>query len=82
MMIKITKASYMGNYQVELTFSDGLQGIFDGRKLLQRQGFLLERLKDERFFSRVYVEAGALSWPHGLELSPSKLRQNCQPRAE
>jgi hypothetical protein len=74
-MIKILKAKYLGDYQVELTFSDGFIGLFDGKKLLNRKGSLLDPLRDESFFKKFYIEVGALSWPHGLELSPNKLYQ-------
>jgi len=77
-MIKILKAKYRGDYQIELTFSDGFVGLFDGKKLLNRKGSLLEALRDESFFKRFYLEVGALSWPHGLELSPNKLYQECK----
>jgi hypothetical protein len=78
MMIKITRAKYLGDFQIELSFSDGKAGVFDGKQLLQRKGTLLEPLRDEPFFKRFFVEVGALSWPHGLELSPSRLYQTCR----
>ncbi|TYT73313.1 DUF2442 domain-containing protein [Desulfobotulus mexicanus] len=80
-MIKITEAKYMGDFRIELSFSDGMTGIFDGKTLLQRDGVLLQKLKDEFFFKRFFLDSGALSWPHGLELSPAKLYQNCKEHA-
>ena len=77
-MIKINKARYLGEFQVELTFSDGRVGVFDGQELLERQGSLLEPLRDESFFRKFFIEAGALGWPHGLELSPSRLYSVCR----
>ncbi len=77
-MIKITRAKYLGDYQVELSFSDGMNGVFDGKSLIKRSGPLLKPLNDELFFQRFFVDFGALSWPHGLELSPSKLYQSCK----
>jgi hypothetical protein len=78
MMIKITRATYSGDFQIELCFSDGKTGFFDGKKLIQQKGSLLEPLHDESFFKRFFVDVGALAWPHGLELSPSKLYQSCR----
>ncbi len=75
MMIKIVEAQYRGNFEFELRFSDGLIGVFDGRELLKRQGPLLEALKSEDFFRRAFIDAGALCWPNGLELAPSRLRE-------
>ena len=58
--------------------SDGTKGVFDGNMLFQHQGSLLEPIKDENYFRKVYIEAGALSWPHGLELSPASLWSKCR----
>ena len=72
-MIKLTHAKYANNFKVLLTFSDGHEAIFDGKQLLKNEGPLLEALRDENYFKRVFIDAGALCWPNGLELSPHKL---------
>jgi hypothetical protein len=77
-MIKLLTARYLGNFQVELTFSDGKEGIFSGLDLLKKQGPLLDALRDEAYFQRLFIDAGALCWPNGLELSPSRLYESCQ----
>ena len=77
-MIKLIAARYRGNFQFVLTFSDGAEGIFDGNAFLSRSGPLLEALRNESFFLRAFVDAGALCWPNGLELSPTRLRQTCK----
>ena len=76
-MIKVITARYLGNYQVALVFSDNKEGMFDGTSLLQRHGTLIEALRDENFFKLLFVDMGALCWPHGLELSPARLYENC-----
>ena len=77
-MIKLIEARYQGEFQVSLRFSDGKEGVFDGRELLKRSGPLLEPLRDEAYFKRVFIDAGALSWPNGLELSPAWLHETCR----
>ena len=77
-MIKLIEARYQGEFQVSLRFSDGKEGLFDGRELLKRSGPLLEPLRDETYFKRVFIDAGALSWPNGLELSPTRLHETCR----
>lgn len=77
-MIKLIKARYQGDFQVALSFSDGKEGIFDGHNLLQRSGPLLEPLRDETYFRRLFIDAGALCWPNGLELSPARLYDTCR----
>ena len=76
-MIRIIKANYLDNFKVELTFSDGKIGMFDGRRLLEGNGSLLEPLRDESFFRGFFIEAGSLNWSNGLELSPGKLYRSC-----
>jgi len=76
-MIKLIKAHYLNDFRVALTFSDGREGIFLGRDLLQRSGPLLVPLSDESYFKRVFIDAGALCWPNGLELSPQRLYESC-----
>lgn len=75
-MLKLLTARYVGDFQVRLEFSDGTSGDFDGRALLQRSGSLLEPLRDAAYFQRCFIDAGALCWPNGLELSAVRLRQN------
>jgi hypothetical protein len=77
-MIKLIAARYQGDFQVAVSFSDGKEGIFDGHALLQRSGPLLEPLRDEAYFRRAFVDAGALCWPNGLELSPARLHEICR----
>jgi hypothetical protein len=57
---------------LELEFSDHTQGVFDaGVYLATRSGPLLDKLRDPAYFSRVFIDADALCWPNGLELSPA-----------
>jgi hypothetical protein len=75
-MIKVLTASYLDDYRVAVQFSDGKEGVFDGKRLLSRTGPLLEPLREESYFQRVFVDAGALCWPNGLELSPAYVHEN------
>lgn len=77
-MIKIIAVHYLGNFQITLKFSDGKEGIFDGNTLLKRSGSLLEPLRNETYFQRLFIDAGALCWPNGLELSPARVYEMCR----
>ena len=77
-MIKLIEARYQSQFQVALRFSDGKEGVFDGREVLTRSGPLLDPLRNENFFRRVFIDAGALSWPNRLELSPVRLHETCR----
>ncbi|MCB9739734.1 MAG: DUF2442 domain-containing protein [Deltaproteobacteria bacterium] len=72
-MIELIDVQVIGEFQLRLEFSDGSHGNFDGRPLLQRQGSLLQPLRDRDYFSRCFIDAGGLAWPNGLELSPATL---------
>ena len=76
-MIKVISAHYLGNFQVAIVFSDGKEGTFDGQTLLRRSGSLLEPLRKENYFQRLFIDAGALCWPNGLEISPARLYEMC-----
>lgn len=77
-MIKILQVEAVGDFQLRLTFSDGSQGMFDGKGLLQRSGPLLDAIRDPAYFRRAFIDAGALCWPNGLELSPTRVRDQCR----
>ena len=73
-MIKLLEAYYLGHYQIHLAFSDGQDGIFDVKAYLaMRTGSLLNPLHNEVYVKRFFIDAGALCWPNGLELSPARL---------
>lgn len=77
-MIKILTANYLQDYQIALTFSDGLQGVFDlSAYLRSHQGPLLKPLLEEDYARLCVVDAGALTWPNGLQLSPRRLHDLC-----
>ncbi len=77
-MIKLIEARYLGNFQIFVSFSDGKEGALDGNALLKKSGSLLEPLRDENYFQRFFIDAGALCWPNGLELSPARLYETCR----
>ena len=73
-MIKLLDVKSVAVHQLVLTFSDHTQGVFDGTQYLaDRHGPLLEALRDPAYFARCFVDAGALCWPNGLELSAARL---------
>jgi hypothetical protein len=43
--------------------------------LASRLGPLLKKLRDPDYFNRFCIDAGALCWPNGLEISPAKIHE-------
>ena len=73
-MTSLLRVEFLGAHRLHLWFSDGTDGVFDAGNLLQRSGSLLVKLRDPAYFAQCFVEAGALCWPNGLELSPQMLQ--------
>jgi Protein of unknown function (DUF2442) len=75
-VIKLLDVKSQAPHTLELMFSDHTHGFFDGADYLgSRKGPLLEALRDAAYFSRCFVDAGALCWPNGLELSAARLKE-------
>ena len=76
-MISLLHAQYLGKGEFSVGFSDGARGTFDLVGYLRdRRGPLLQALQDEPYIGRAFVEAGALAWPNGLELSPERIYEH------
>ena len=74
MTINLLSVSYVGECRFAVGFSDGRAGILDMVSYLAtRSGPLLAALADESYLKRAFVDAGALAWPNGLEISPERL---------
>lgn len=59
------------DYQINITLSNGRQGIFDVKPYLDR-GIFTE-LKDTRYFKRARIEFGTITWPHEQDFSPETI---------
>ena len=74
-MIKLLSVKPIAPHSLDLSFSDGTRGVFDGAEYLAaRNGPLLDALRHPAYFARCFVDAGALCWPNGLELSAARLQ--------
>lgn len=74
-MIKLVHIRPAGLAELDLTFSDGATGRWSAAELIARKTELTVPLADSAYFARAFIEAGALAWPNGLELSPAALHQ-------
>lgn len=75
-MIKLLSAEYTEKGLIALEFSDGNKGVFNlSVYLSERAGSLLQPLIDEDYARRCFIDAGALCWPNGLELSAERLKE-------
>ncbi len=77
-MIKVLNARLTSPFTLEIDFSDHTHGVLDANAYLaSRSGPLLDKLREPDYFKRFFIDAGALCWPNGLEISPARLHELC-----
>jgi hypothetical protein len=74
MLHDVIRASYIGDYKIELEFDDGKGGIVDFSKYLKKGG-VFERFKDIDFFRDFSVneDLGTLTWGDEVDVAPEIL---------
>ena len=73
MILHITDAKHLRDYQLWLKFNDGSEGIVD--LVGELWGTVFEPLKDLTLFSQVKLdkELSTVVWPNGSDLAPEFL---------
>jgi hypothetical protein len=73
MVLHITDAKYVHDYQIWLQFNNGAEGVVDLSQELW--GDMFEPLKDKRLFSQIKLdsELNTIVWPNGADLAPEFL---------
>ena len=74
-MIKITSAECATGRRISLHFSDGSWGDLDFTPFVDAKTEMTTPLADPDFFARFFIEAGALAWPNGFDLSAGSLQR-------
>lgn len=74
MLHDVVKATYRGDYRIELEFDDGKRGVVDFSEYLARGG-VFERFRDLEYFRSftVNAELGALTWGEEVDVDPEVL---------
>jgi hypothetical protein len=75
MLTKITHLEKLGGFRLRVSFSDGSAGEHDFTAMVNEPGPMLQPLRDEGYFSRVFLQFGAPTWPNGFDISPEWLRR-------
>jgi len=69
---RVKKVSINANdYQLNLLFTNGEQGVYDCSSLLTFGVF--KELKDKQYFSQAKVIDGTVVWPHEQDICPDTL---------
>jgi hypothetical protein len=75
MLPRVIAVRYIGDYKLEIAFSDGIKGISDWRKRLAKAkpGGVFEPLKDPEYFAKAEVWEGTICWPNEADICPDVL---------
>ncbi|MBC8488793.1 MAG: DUF2442 domain-containing protein [Bacteroidetes bacterium] len=68
---RISKVSATDNYQLNLVFTNGEQGIYDCSKLLDFGVF--KELINKHYFNQAKVIDGTVVWPNEQDICPDTL---------
>jgi hypothetical protein len=82
MLAKVTSLEKLGGFRLRVGFADGSVGEHDFSSLVQEGGPMLEPLRDEAYFARVFLEFGAPTWPNGFDIAPEWLRREMEQAGE
>ena len=82
MLSKVIRIERLGGFKLRVAFSDGSAGVHDFSDLVGEPGPMLEPLRDENYFSRVFLEFGAPTWPNGFDIAPEWLRREMEAAGE
>jgi len=74
-MIKLIAVESKDGPRLLLHFSDGSSGVFDFSPFVAAGTEMTAPLADPAFFARYFIEAGALAWPNGFDLSARSLQE-------
>jgi hypothetical protein len=82
MLTKITRLEKLGGFRLRVSFTDGNLGVHDFTALVNEPGPMIEPLRDESYFVRVFLEFGAPTWPNGFDIAPEWLRREMEAAGE
>lgn len=71
---RVVEVRPLPEHRLFVRFADGTEGEVDTRSMVfGRKAGVFERLRDPLEFAEVRVEAGAVTWPCGLDIAPDAM---------
>jgi hypothetical protein len=71
--VDVIRLKPLGDYKLWLRFTDGSEGVRDFSDVIGEGGPMVEPLKAQEYFARVFVESGVPTWPNGFDVDPINL---------
>jgi hypothetical protein len=75
----VVKAEYRGDFNIWLSFNDGVQRTVDFSDWLE--GPVFEPLKDLAYFTPLLRRGGTVTWPNGADIAPETLHERAKASA-
>jgi hypothetical protein len=75
MLTKVAHLEKLGDFRLRARFNDGSEGEHDFAAMVSEPGPMLEPLRNQAYFARVFLELGAPTWPNGFDIAPEWLRR-------
>ena len=72
-MVDALRLRALEGHRLWVRFTDGSEGVHDLSGVIAQGGPMVEPLKSQDYFARVFVEMGAPTWPNGFDLDPINL---------
>lgn len=73
---RLNALSALPEWQLAVTFNDGLTGIVDLSALVHGpDAGVFEALRDPAFFAQAYLDCGAVTWPNGADIAPDTMHK-------
>lgn len=79
-MIKVSRVQWLGGHRLAFQFSDGTRGECEFSEMVAEAGPMVEQLRDPAYFSRVFLEEGAPTWPNGFDMAPRWVQMELEAR--
>ena len=77
-VLKVVRLKWQGGRKIWFAFSNGSEGVWDASSLLANDGPMLEPLRDEAYFGRVFRQLGVPVWPNGFALDAQVLHDEIE----
>jgi hypothetical protein len=72
-MADVLRVRALEDHKLWVRFTDGSEGVRDLCDLISQGGSMIEPLREQSYFTRVFVGMGAPTWPNGFDLDPIHL---------
>lgn len=77
-LVKAVRVKALPGYRLDVAFSDGSSGVADISDFILSGGEVVEPLKNEAFFAKVFIEMGVPTWPNGCDVDAINLHMKME----